>query len=195
MDSRATTILQALGKGESADTTALLSLLYDELRQLAAARLEKEPPGQTIQATALVHEVYLRLIGNEQESESTWENRAHFFGAAAEAMRRVLIDNARRKRAAKRGGDGKRVDMEDLDELQLAVDVPSEDLLALNVALEKLEQADEQKAQLVKLRYFAGLTLEEAAKTMGIGRSTAARLWRFSRAWLLKELQDSDVSD
>lgn len=162
---------------------ALLPVLYDELRKLAAAKLAREDPGHTLQPTALVHEVYLRLMGGE--SCSTWENRQHFFAAAADAMRQILIERARRKATAKRGGDYRRLEFED----RLFVeDGRSAQLLALDEALSELEQHDPRAAQIVKLRYFAGLSHQEAAEIMGISRRTADRLWSLAKTWLFHKL-------
>ena len=178
-----TQILEALTAGESQAADELLPLVYEELRRVASAQLRQERPGQTLQATALVHEAYLRLIGGE----TSWENRRHFFAAAAEAMRRILIDRARRKRRVRHGGGRQRVELE-ADEL--AVDAPSVDLLALDEALDRLAAEDPQKAELVKLRYFAGLNEQEAADVLGISRATAARHWAYARAWLFDRLHD-----
>jgi len=160
----------------------LLTSLYTELRQLAAQKMAREGPGQTLQATALVHEAWLRLGG---EAQTAWQNRAHFFGAAAEAMRRILIEKARRRSTLRRGGQLERVE---LDEAELAVDMPDEQLLALHEALERLAQRDRAKAELVKLKFFAGLTLEEAAKILGMSTPTAKRYWAYARAWLYREI-------
>lgn len=161
----------------------LLPLVYDELRRLAAARLAREQAGQTLQATALVHEAYLRLVGS---GSNRWNSRAHFFGAAAEAMRRLLIENARRKRSLKRGGEYERVDW---SQVRLAIETDDERLLALNEALTRLETRDPQAATLVKLRFFAGLSHADAAETVGLSERTAARVWAYARAWLLNELK------
>jgi RNA polymerase sigma factor (TIGR02999 family) len=158
----------------------LLPLIYQELRQLAAARMAAERPGQTLDATALVHEAYLRLLGPEGASHR-WDSRGHFFAAAAEAMRRILVDNARRKARPKHGGDRDRMD---LDQQPLAAPERSEDLLALDEALDRLAAEDAQKAELVKLRYFAGLSVEEAALALDISPATAKRHWAYARAWL-----------
>jgi RNA polymerase sigma factor (TIGR02999 family) len=163
----------------------LLPLVYDELRRLAVRRLAREAPGQTLQATALVHEAYLRLVGQDQLRR--WDSRGHFFAAAAEAMRRVLINRARDKRRLKRGGGHQQ--QIDLDMAEIALDPPGEDLLALDEALDKLGREDPACAELVKLRYFAGLTQPEAAAALGISRRTADRHWAYARAWLLLELQ------
>ena len=161
-----------------ANAGELLPLVYDELRRLAAARLAQERPGQTLEATALVHEAFLRLVGEQQ-----FDHRGHFFAAAAEAMRRILVENARRKKAEKHGGG---LNRHDAAEVPIAAPEPAEDLIALDEALEKLEAIDAIKAQLVKLRYFAGLTIEEAAEALNISPATAKRYWTYSRAWLFQ---------
>ena len=180
-----TRILSAIEHGDPQASEELLPLVYRELRRLAKQRLAQEKPGQTLQATALVHEAYLRLV--EGEEAQRWNSRGHFFAAAAEAMRRILVENARRKRAEKHGG---RLERQDLDDIDIAAPAPSEDLLALDEALAKLEAEDPVKAQLVKLRYFAGLTEDEAASVLGISRTTAQRYWRYAKAWLLAELRE-----
>jgi RNA polymerase sigma factor (TIGR02999 family) len=177
-----TRILAAIERGDVRAVDKLFPLVYQELRQLAAQRMNKERPGQTLQATALVHEAYLRLVGSEEQN---WGSRGHFFTAAAEAMRRILIENARRKRRLKRGGDRQRVDVRDID---LAVEGPSEDLIALDEVLEKLAKKDKVKADLVKLRFFAGLTNEQAAEVLGISVNTADRYWTYARSWLHLEI-------
>jgi RNA polymerase sigma factor (TIGR02999 family) len=164
----------------TAGADELLPLVYDELRKLAAARLAHEKPGQTLDATALVHEAYLRLVGGQE-----FDHRGHFFAAAAEAMRRILVENARRKNAEKHGGGLQR---HDAAELPIAAPEPVEDLVALDEALDKLAALDPQKAELVKLRYFAGLTIEEAADAIGISPATAKRHWTYSRAWLFQAI-------
>ncbi|MDW8267468.1 MAG: sigma-70 family RNA polymerase sigma factor [Gemmataceae bacterium] len=179
-----TELLQAIDAGNSQATERLLPLVYDELRKLAAAHLANEPPGQTLQPTALVHEAYLRLAGGT--SPQQWNSRGHFFAAAAIAIRRILIDNARRRRSQKRGGDLARKELEDLP---LALPEPQEDLLALDEALQKLAAHDPQAAELVQLRYFAGLTLPEAAQTLGISPSSGKRLWTYARTWLRREIE------
>jgi RNA polymerase sigma factor (TIGR02999 family) len=163
----------------------LLPLVYDDLRRLAAQRLAGENPGQTLQPTALIHEAYLRVAG--AEAPGGWDNRGHFFAAAAEAMRRILVENARRKHAAKRGGDLHR---HDFDPDQLHAPERSDDLLALDEALDRLAAAEPQVAELVKLRYFAGLTVPQAAATLGVSPRTADAWWAYARAWLLAELSD-----
>ena len=180
--SEVTRILEAIVGGEPAAVERLLPLVYDELRRLAAAKLVHEAKGQTLQATALVHEAYLRLLGG---TDPHFETRGHFFSAAAEAMRRILIDRARSKGRQKRGGGARRLE---LNELDLAAPPPDDDLLALDEALSKLEAEDPVKAELVKLRFFAGLTDEQAATALGISRATAARYWSFARAWLFHEI-------
>ena len=182
-----TRILSAIEQGDAHAGERLLPLVYDELRKLAAQRLEQEKPGQTLQATALVHEAYLRLVGEGQGQ--CWNSRGHFFGAAAEAMRRILIDAARRKRRPKHGGDRQRLPLE---ELSLPVDDEAEDLLALDDALIRLARQEPVKAELVKLRYFAGLSLEAAAACLDISPATAKRYWAVARAWLYANLSDAD---
>jgi RNA polymerase sigma factor (TIGR02999 family) len=182
-----TRILSALDQGDPHAAEQLLPLVYDELRRLAAEKLAHEKPGQTLQATALVHEAYLRLVGGETAPH--WDSRRHFFAAAAEAMRRILIDNARRKRMEKHGGGRRRVE---LDDIEGGADMQSPDLLALDEALTKLAAEDPIKAQLVNLRYFAGLSLQEAADALGISRATAARYWSYARTWLYCELRGPD---
>ena len=181
-----TRILNAIEQGDERAADRLLPLVYKELRLLAAQRLSQERPGQTLQATALVHEAYIRLVGSEAQN---WSGRAHFFTAAAEAMRRILIENARRKRSLKRGGGHKRIN---IDSLELAIDGPSEKLLALNEALNRLSERDRVKADLVKLRYFAGLTSEQAANLLGIAHSTADEYWAYAKAWLKADIMTQD---
>ena len=180
--SEVTRILAAIERGDVRAVDELFPLVYQELRQLAAQRMSKEKPGQTLQATALVHEAYLRLVGGEQQH---WRNRRHFFSAAAEAMRRILIENARRKQSLRRGGDRKRIRLDDAD---LAIEGASDELIALDEALEKLSKKDKVKADLVKLRYFAGLTGEQAAKILDISHSTADEYWAYAKAWLRFEI-------
>jgi RNA polymerase sigma factor (TIGR02999 family) len=174
-----TRILSAIEQGNSGAAEQLLPLVYDELRKLAAQKLAQENPGQTLQATALVHEAYLRLVDTEQARH--WNSRGHFFAAAAEAMRRILIDGARRKRAEKRGGGGHRVELE---QAEAVASTPPDDLLALDEALDRLARHDALSCQLVKLHYFAGLTVEQAADALGLSRATAYRQMTFARAWL-----------
>lgn len=181
-----THILSAIEQGEPHAAGQLLPLVYDELRKLAAQRLAEERPGQTLQATALVHDAYLRLVNVEQAQH--WNSRGHFFAAAAEAMRRILVENARRKRRPKHGGDRRRID---LDEALSIVD-PCNDLLALDEALTQLAVQEPVKADLVKLRYFAGLSLEEAAASLGISLATAKRYWAVARAWLFAALSEPE---
>jgi RNA polymerase sigma factor (TIGR02999 family) len=183
-----TRILSAIERGDVRAVDELFPLVYQELRQLAAVRLSKELPGQTLQATALVHEAYLRLVGSENQN---WTSRHHFFAAAAEAMRRILIDNARRKQSLKHGGGHQRID---LNEAVAAGDdkTSSDDLIALDEALEKLSKKDKVKADLVKLRYFAGLTGEQAAEVLCISPSTADRHWAYARSWLRLEIAKGD---
>ena len=183
-----TVILQQIERGDTQAANRLLPLVYDELRRLAAQKMAGENPGQTLQATALVHEAWLRLGGDQQ---AAWQNRAHFFAAAAEAMRRILIDNARRKRAERHGGQLERVDF-DLNGLELAAQMDDDQLLALHEALEKFATHDAAKAELVKLRFFAGLTLVEAAQTLGYSEPTAKRHWAYARAWLYREITRDD---
>ncbi len=178
-----TQILSAIERGDPSAAEQLLPLVYDELRKLAAQRMAQEAPGQTLQATALVHEAYLRLVDGEQAPG--WEGRGHFFAAAAEAMRRVLIENARKKGRTKRGGNRQRVA---LDAIDPEVNGPSTELIALDEALVRLEGRRPEVAALVKLRYFAGLTLDEAAAALGISSATASRYWTYARAWLYREL-------
>jgi RNA polymerase sigma factor (TIGR02999 family) len=179
-------VTQILSRIESGDPTAseqLLPLVYDELRKLAAQRLTQEKPGQTLQATALVHEAYLRLVDGSQPKH--WNSRGHFFGAAAEAMRRILVESARSKAREKRGGDWKRVDFEAMD---VTTSVSPDQLVALDDAIQRLAALDPIAGDLVKLRYFAGLSLDEAASAVGISTATGYRHWAYARAWLRSEL-------
>jgi len=176
-----TQILSQIEAGDGQAAEQLLPLVYDELRKLAAARMAQEAPGQTLQATALVHEVYIRLVDTEQAQR--WNSRGHFFAAAAEAMRRILVENARRKKRGRYGGDWNRVD---LDDVQATTAMPPDELLALNDAIDALAEPDQPAAQLVKLRYFAGLSLEQAAKTLGLPRTSAYRQWTYAKAWLFR---------
>jgi RNA polymerase sigma factor (TIGR02999 family) len=178
-----TQILQAIEHGDTKAADELLALVYDELRRVAAHKMAGEAPGNTLQPTALVHEAWLHLGGNQQP---TWQNRAHFFGAAAEAMRRILVDRAREKKALKRGGDLKRVDLEGID---LASPMPDDELLALDEALDRLATVDSRAAEMVKLCFFVGLTQEEAARELEVSLSTAERVWGFARSWLLREVR------
>jgi len=184
--SELTRILSAIEQGDANAAEHLLPLVYDELRKLAAQKLANEKPGQTLQATALVHEAYLRLV--DVDRVQRWNSRGHFFAAAAEAMRRILVDQARKKTSRKGGGGRER---HPLEELEIAVPQPSVDLLAVNEALEKLEQIDKGAADLVKLRYYAGLTIPQAAEALGISSSTADRQWAYARAWLHAEIVGS----
>jgi RNA polymerase sigma factor (TIGR02999 family) len=184
--SEVTQILSRIDSGDPNAAEQLLPLVYEELRKLAAARLAHEKPGQTLQATALVHDAYVRLVGDA--SPARWNNRGHFFAAAAEAMRRILVENARRKAALKQGGGRQRVD---LDSDCATIQPPSFDLLALDEALARLAAIEPAKAKLVNLRYFGGLTMPEAAAVMGISLATAERYWTFARLWLYAELADS----
>jgi RNA polymerase sigma factor (TIGR02999 family) len=185
-----TQILSAIEQGDPHAAEQLLPLVYEELRRLAAQRLSQEKSGQTLQATALVHEAYLRLVDVEQAQQ--WNNRGHFFAAAAEAMRRILVDNARSKQAAKRGGGLRRIEVEPEE---LAARQQDDKLLALHEALARLEQHDVQKAQLVKLRYFAGLSIRQAAEALGISTATADRYWAFARAWLQREMASEEAGE
>jgi RNA polymerase sigma factor (TIGR02999 family) len=178
-----TSILSAVEHGDPHAAAQLLPLVYDELRQLAAQKLAQEKPGHTLQPTALVHEAYLRLVGTGEEPH--WDNRRHFFAAAAEAMRRILVENARRKQTHKRGGGRRR---RDLDAEALVAPEPGVDLLALDAALHRLAAHDPLKARLVELRYFAGLTGDQAAAVLGLSASSADRQWVYTRAWLRREL-------
>ncbi len=177
-----TRILIAIEQGDAKAADKLLPLVYEELRRLAAQKMSQEPPGQTLQATALVHEAYIRLVGDESPN---WSGRGHFFAAAAESMRRILIENARRKQRLKHGGGQQRVDLDDAD---LTIEESSTDIIALDEALAKLAEEDPVKADLVKLRYFAGLTIEQAAKILQISRATADRYWSYARAFLFHEI-------
>jgi RNA polymerase sigma factor (TIGR02999 family) len=180
-----TQILQAIEAGDPHAAAELLPLVYDELRKLTAARLIDEKPGQTLQATALVHEAYLRLVG--PAADARWDGRGHFFAAAGEAMRRILVESARRKRRLRHGGDFQKCP---LDEDRPAVAPPADaDLLAVDEALDRLEAASPRRAQLVKLRYFVGLTLPEAAEVLGVSRSTAEADWTYAKAWLKREME------
>jgi RNA polymerase sigma factor (TIGR02999 family) len=182
-----TRILVAIEQGDSRAIDRLIPAVYDELRQLASQKLCRERSDHTLQPTALVHEAYLRLVGDGSES---WSSRTHFFAAAAEAMRRILIENARRKHRLKRGGDHHKVD---LDEQALVIEEPAEDVIALDEALVKLNENEPAVAELVKLRYFAGLTVEQTAEILGISQRTANRQWAYARAWLFGEITRGDV--
>ena len=179
-----TRILSAIEQGDPHAAEQLLPLVYDELRKLAAQKMAQENPGQTLQATALVHEAYIRLVGSQEQN---WSGRTHFFAAAAEAMRRILIDNARRKQRLKHGGGQQKIDLNDIEP---AIKAPSDDLIALDEALARLAKMDKVKADLVKLRYFAGLTLEQAAGLLDLPERTAKRYWAHARAWLYRQVNE-----
>jgi len=181
-----TRILNAIERGDAKAADELLPLVYEELRILAAQKLSHESPGQTLQATALVHEAYIRLVGDEPVG---WESHGHFFAAAAEAMRRILVENARRKQRIKHGGQHSRVE---LDDAESPIEASADDLLALDEALIKLARTEPAQCELIKLRYFAGLSLEQAAAMLGISEPTAKRYWRYARAWLFREMNSSD---
>jgi RNA polymerase sigma factor (TIGR02999 family) len=189
-----TLLLDAVQSGDPHAAAQLLPLVYDELRRLAAHRLAHEAPGQTLDATALVHEAYLRLVAGTggESGEVRFDGRGHFFAAAAEAMRRILVENARRKRRLKRGGDRAR---RPLDEAELLAPEPSEDVLALDEALRELAATDHAAADLVQLRYFGGLSIPDAAKVLGVSHRTAERLWTFARAWLRERVQGAGKDD
>ena len=190
--SEATRILSAIEQGDPHAAEQLLPLVYDELRRLAAAKLAQERPGQTLSATALVHEAYLRLVGTEAGDPPRWDGRGHFFAAAAEAMRRILVESARRKQRLKHGGGRQRLPA---DLLQAPAALPDEDLLALDEALTQLATLDPVKAEVVKLRFFAGLSVAEAADHLGIARATADRYWAFARAWLFEKITGAEKSE
>jgi len=183
-----TRILNAIEQGDPRATEELLPLVYDELRLLAAQKLARESPGETLQATALVHEAYIRLIGPDARD---WDRRGHFFAAAAEAMRRILVESARRKRSSKHGGQLQKVS---LDGLSVGTEENSDHLIALDEALDKLAAEDPAKADLVKLRYFTGLNIDQAAQMLGISRATAIRHWSFAKAWLFHEIRKDSYS-
>jgi RNA polymerase sigma factor (TIGR02999 family) len=190
--SEVTRILDAMEEGDPKAANQLLPLVYEELRRLAAQKLAREAPGQTLTATALVHEAYLRLVRpsrrrsrREETADPHWDSRGHFFAAAAEAMRRILVENARRKHSLKAGGGLVRCDLE---EALLAAPEPPEDLLTLDQAIDELARKDKIKADLIKLRYFAGLTIDQAARALGISTTTADRYWAYARAWLHQEI-------
>lgn len=180
-----TRLLEAIESGSDGASEQLLPLVYDELRKLASQRLSREQPGQTLQATALVHEAFVRLVDVEHQQQ--WNSRGHFFGAAAEAMRRILVENARRKRRIRHGGDFVR---RDLDEAEIVAPELKHDVLAIDEALTDLSREDVTKARLVELRFFVGLTVEEAAEVLGISAITAKRYWRFARAWLHQRIEE-----
>lgn len=184
--SHVTQILDSLDQDDPSVSEQLLPLVYDELRRLAAQKLSHERAGQTLQPTALVHEAYVRLVDNEHQQR--WDSRGHFFAAAAEAMRRILVERARQKKTQKHGGDRQR---RSLDDVEPSADRPTDELLAINDALDELEQHDPQAAQLVKLRFFAGFGHQEAAEMLGIGRRAADRLWATAKAWIYSRISES----
>src|SRR5438094_556259 len=188
--SEVTRILSAIDQGDPHASEQLLPLVYDELRRLAVQKMARESPGQTLEATALVHEAYLRLVDTTKVQQ--WNSRGHFFAAAAEAMRRILIEKARHKRSLKAGGDRRRLEMPDIEATNVGSDL---DLLALNEALEKLEHQDKRRAQVVKLRFFAGLTIEETGLALGISPSTADSDWAYARCWLRLEMEGLERMD
>jgi RNA polymerase sigma factor (TIGR02999 family) len=181
--SEVTRILGSIAQGDPKAAEELLPLVYEELRRVAAARMANSTPGQTLQPTALVHEAWLRLVGQDRETQ--FQSRTHFFAAAAEAMRHILIDRARRKQTVRHGGGQQRVELNDL---QIAAPAPDEELLAVDEALDRLAQLDPAKAELVKLRYFVGMTMTEAATALGISEPAAKRRWSLARAWLFNEI-------
>jgi RNA polymerase sigma factor (TIGR02999 family) len=185
-----TRVLSAIEGGDPQAAARLLPLVYDELRRLAAQKMARESPGQTLEATALVHEAYVRLV--ESEKVPHWNSRGHFFAAAAEAMRRILVERARHKRSLKAGGDRRRVELTDTEP---AIAEPDVDLLALNEVLENLEKHDQRMAELIKLRFFAGLTTAQAAEVLGISTSTADNDWAYARCWLRLEMEASGGDD
>jgi RNA polymerase sigma factor (TIGR02999 family) len=187
-----TRILSAIEAGDPGAAGQLLPLIYDELRTLAAQRLAQEKPGQTLQPTALVHEAYLRLVDADQSRSTHWNSRGHFFAAAAEAMRRILVDHARHKGSTKAGGRRKRVDM---DEVEPAIEAPRVDLLALDEALGRLEAKDPRNAELVRLRFFAGLTNQQAAAALGISASTADNDWAYAKTWLRLAMDEEEPDE
>jgi RNA polymerase sigma factor (TIGR02999 family) len=180
-----TVFLDSVAGGDARAAEQLLPLVYGELRKLAARKMAGESPGHTLQATALVHEAWLRLVGAEHQG---WQNRAHFFAAAAEAMRRILVEHARRKQSLKRGSGSEHIE---LDETILVLSAPADELLAVHEALDKLTQQDPAAAELVKLRYFVGMTMEEAASVLGLSKRTAENLWTYARVWLHREIARS----
>lgn len=185
--SEVTRILTAIGQGNAKASEELLPLVYNELRRMAAYKMSAEPAGHTLQPTALVHEMWLKLVDSRSQS---WQNRAHFFGAAAEAMRRILIARARRKQTQRRGSGAAHLNA---DEIEIASPVPDEQLLVLNEALDRFAALEPQQAELVKLRYFVGLKIKEAAEVLGISEATAKRWWAYARAWLYDEIQSDPV--
>lgn len=189
MNDQVTRILNAVQGDDPGQAEALIPLIYEELRNLAAARMARERPGQTLQATALVHEAYLRLVDDEHRRH--WNSRGHFFGAAAEAMRRILIERARKRQAAKHGGHLERVDLERID---VAINADDDQLLRIDEALERLAARDPQAANLIKLRFFAGMSNAAAADALGLAERTATRIWAYARAWLFQELSETEHS-
>jgi len=189
--SSVTQILSAIEQGDGQAAEQILPLVYDELRKLAAAKLAHEKPGQTLQATALVHEAYIRLV--DQTTPQQWDNSRHFFAAAAEAMRRILVERARQKQSLKRGGDRDRVDLAAADPVVLPI--ACDDILGLEEALQKLERKDARKAELVKLRFFAGLTTTQAARALGVSATTAENDWTYARSWLRLEMAGGKSSE
>ncbi len=192
MDDDVTQILQAIDDGDPQAASRLLPLVYDELRRLAARKMSQESPGHTLQPTALVHEAFLRLIGNDvaEQAAEQWDSRGHFFAAAAEAMRRILIENARRRKSVKRGGNLAKNELQDGDAL---LDPDDQDtLLALDEALTRLAAVDADLARLVQLRYFTGLTIDQTAKVLNVSPRTAKRNWAYARAWLRREMEDTE---
>lgn len=187
MNHDVTQLLNQIGEGDRRAADELLPLIYEHLRSLARQKLRNEAAGQTLQGTALVHEAYIKLVGNNNQQ---WQGRRHFFAAAAEAMRRILVDNARRKRSLKHGGDREREPLQDVAAQQNGHS--QDDVLAISEALEKLRQSEPEKAELVKLRYFAGLTLPEIAEILGVSRATASRHWTYAKAWLFDEIFGDD---
>ena len=185
-----TRILNAIEEGDAHAAMQLLPMVYDELRKLAAQKMAQEAPGQTLQATALVHEAYVRLVGKDDGAH--WNSRGHFFAAAAEAMRRILVEQARHKCTLRAGGGRERIDLEDVVP---ATERPGDEILALHEALTRLAERDSVRAELVKLRFFAGLTMPEAAAALGISLATAERYWTFARAWLFTDLTDGELPD
>lgn len=179
-----TLMLQAVARGERQASSDLLPLVYEELRRLAAARMTHEQPGQTLQPTAIVHEAWLRLVG---DGDRNWENRAHFFGAAAEAMRRILIENARRKSRLKRGGGMQRLDIEDVD---LEAASPDDKVLLIDEAIVQLEAEDPEKARIVVMKFFGGMTNQEVAASLGVTERTVERQWAYARAWLFRKIRE-----
>jgi RNA polymerase sigma factor (TIGR02999 family) len=192
-----TRILNAIEQGDPQAADRLLPLVYDELRRLAAQRLAHESPGQTLQPTALVHEAYLRLVGDEAAQDQRWDNRGHFFAAAAESMRRILVENARRKRRVKHGGERRRVDLQDHDvPSQASPDellVREDEIISLDEALTRLAQEDPAAAQIVQLHFFGGLSLEQVAEVVGVSRATVYRQWAYARSWLRCSMGESEA--